>query len=117
MLVAAMNPFPYGYKTDPKRECNCSPLNIKKYLSKISGLLLDRIDLHIEVQTLEYKDLSTESGGASSNQIREKIEITRKKQLERFSKNGMFSNFQMTTKQLRSFCQLDEEIKSIMKKR
>ncbi len=114
MLVAAMNPCPCGYKTDPKRECNCSPLNIKKYLSKISGPLLDRIDLHIEVPTLEYKELSNESGGTPSNQIRERIETTRQKQLDRFQKAEIFSNAQMGTKQLRTYCQLDEGGKSIM---
>ncbi len=114
MLVAAMNPCPCGYKTDPKRECNCSPLNIKKYLSKISGPLLDRIDLHIEVPTLEYKELSNESGGTPSFQIREHVEATRQKQLNRFKETEVFSNAQMGTKQLREYCQLDEGGKSIM---
>ncbi len=114
MLVAAMNPCPCGYKTDPKRECSCSPLNIKKYLSKISGPLLDRIDLHIEVPTLEYKELSSESGGSTSNQIREQIEITRQVQLDRFKNIGVFANAQMSAKLLKTHCQLDGAGKSIM---
>ena len=114
MLVAAMNPCPCGYKTDPKRECNCSPLNIKKYLAKISGPLLDRIDLHIEVPALEYKELSNESGGTSSEEIKERIETTRRKQFARFEETEIFSNAQMGTKQLKVYCHLDQGGKSIM---
>ena len=73
ILVAAMNPCPCGYKSDPKRECTCNPLQIKNYVSKISGPLLDRIDIHIEVPALEYKDLSAKTGGEPSHLIRERV--------------------------------------------
>ena len=84
MLVAAMNPCPCGYRFDPKRECGCTPMSIKKYVGKISGPLLDRIDLHIEVPALDYKDLSSESGGERSETISSRVEKARSVQLKRF---------------------------------
>lgn len=81
-----MNPCPCGYRFDPKRECGCSPAVIKKYVGKISGPLLDRIDLHIEVPALNYKDLSSESGGEPSSTIAQRVEQTRNIQLHRFKK-------------------------------
>ncbi len=115
MLVAAMNPCPCGYRFDPKRECGCTPMTIKKYVGKISGPLLDRIDLHIEVPALEYKDLSSESGGEHSQAIAHRVEQARNVQLKRFHQ-GDENNFNanMNAHQLKTFCQLDEASKTIM---
>ncbi|MFQ5672726.1 MAG: YifB family Mg chelatase-like AAA ATPase [Nitrospinales bacterium] len=114
MLVAAMNPCPCGYQSDPKRECHCTPLQIKKYLSRISGPLLDRIDIHIEVPALEYQELSSENVGASSAAIRESVERSRKVQLQRFRDARNYSNSQMNTRQIKAHCPLDEASKNIM---
>ncbi|MBT5376099.1 MAG: YifB family Mg chelatase-like AAA ATPase [Nitrospinaceae bacterium] len=115
MLVAAMNPCPCGYRFDPKRECGCTPMTIKKYVGKISGPLLDRIDLHIEVPALEYKDLSSESGGERSQSIANRVEQARTIQLKRFHKEDENNfNANMNPHQLKTFCQLDEASKKIM---
>ncbi len=114
ILVAAMNPCPCGYRSDPKRECSCSILQIKNYISKISGPLLDRIDIHIEVPALEYKDLSSEAGGEPSQLIRARVEQAQKGQLNRFHKSGNFFNAGMNSHQLKKHCRLDESSKKIM---
>jgi magnesium chelatase family protein len=114
ILVAAMNPCPCGYRSDPKRECTCSILQIKNYISKISGPLLDRIDIHIEVPALEYKDLSSEAGGEPSQSIRERVEQAQKGQLNRFNKAKNFFNAGITPPQLKKYCRLDEASKKIM---
>ena len=115
MLVAAMNPCPCGYRFDPKRECGCTPMSIKKYVGKISGPLLDRIDLHIEVPALDYKDLSSESGGEKSETISTRVEKARSVQLTRFHPNDENNfNANMNPHQLKSYCQLDEASKNIM---
>ena len=114
ILVAAMNPCPCGYKTDPKRECTCSPLQIKNYMARISGPLLDRIDIHIEVPALEYKDLSTESAGEPSSHVRQRVEGSRQIQLERFHHDPNYFNAGMSNKQLKVHCPLDEASRQIM---
>ena len=114
MLVAAMNPCPCGYRFDPKRECGCTPMTIKKYVGKISGPLLDRIDLHIEVPALDYKDLSSESGGERSQAIADRVEQARSVQLKRFPDDENNFNANMNPHQLKSWCQLDEASKKIM---
>jgi len=114
ILVAAMNPCPCGYRSDPKRECTCSVLQIKNYISKISGPLLDRIDIHIEVPALEYKDLSSEAGGEPSRSIRARVEQAQKVQGNRFNKTKNFFNAGMTPPQLKKHCRLDESAKKIM---
>lgn len=114
ILVAAMNPCPCGYRSDPKRECTCSILQIKNYISKISGPLLDRIDIHIEVPALEYKDLSSEAGGEPSASIRERVEQAQKGQWNRFNKSKNFFNAGITPPQLKKYCRLDEASKKIM---
>ncbi len=114
MLVAAMNPCPCGYRSDPKRECTCTPPMIKKYVSKISGPLLDRIDIHIQVPSVEYKELSSEAGGESSSKIRQRVEQARQVQLGRFESSRIFFNAGMNTKQLKQYCRLDDASKQIM---
>ncbi|MCH7501132.1 MAG: ATP-binding protein [Nitrospinae bacterium] len=114
MLVAAMNPCPCGYRSDPKRECTCTPPMIKKYVSKISGPLLDRIDIHIQVPSVEYKELSSEAVGEPSNKIRQRVEQARQVQLNRFKNSRTFFNAGMSTKQLKQYCRLDDASKQIM---
>ncbi len=90
------------------------PPPIKKYVSKISGPLLDRIDIHIQVPSVEYKELSSEAGGETSAAIRERVEKARQVQLDRFKNSKTFFNARMNTKQLRQYCPLDDASKQIM---
>jgi magnesium chelatase family protein len=103
MLVAAMNPCPCGFYGDSTRECRCTPGIIQRYLAKVSGPLLDRIDLHIEVPAVPYKELRSKSDGVSSTEIRERVEQAREKQRARG-----FYNAQIPPAQLRTLCALDE---------
>jgi magnesium chelatase family protein len=115
MLAAAMNPCPCGYYTDPSRECTCTPHQIQKYLGKISGPLLDRIDLHIEVPALKWKEISNDRPGEPSEAIRERISRARTIQQERFKGEGIHCNAQMSTTHLREHCRLDEASQSLLK--
>lgn len=108
MLVAAMNPCPCGYYTDPSKECSCTLPQIQKYLAKISGPLLDRIDIHIEVPAVKFKELLTSSQGESSKSIRERVTKAREIQLRRFKDYpGVYSNASMNNKLVKKFCQID----------
>ena len=110
MLVAAMNPCPCGHLTDPAKECTCSPFNVQKYLSKISGPLLDRIDIHIEVPAVKVQELSTGRNGESSTDIRERVKKARELQQQRFAeKKHIYSNAQMISRDVRTFCPLNPE--------
>ena len=104
MLVAAMNPCPCGFYGDSTRECRCTPGIIQRYLAKVSGPLLDRIDMHVEVPAVAFKELRGKSDGVSSAQIRERVEATREKQRVRG-----FYNAQIPHSQLRSLCALDDQ--------
>ncbi len=107
-LVAAMNPCPCGYLGDPARECRCSPGQIAKYRQRISGPLLDRIDLHVDVPAIDYRELRSESGGESSDAIRERVERARQVQLARFvSHPGVMCNADMGSRLVAEFCALD----------
>lgn len=116
MLVAAMNPCPCGWYTDPKKECHCSPHQIQKYLSKISGPLLDRIDLHLDVPALRSTELIHFPPTESSADIKERTARAREIQLQRFRHLPIFSNAQMDHKQIREFCYLDDDGKMLLKK-
>jgi len=105
MLLAAMNPCPCGYYNHPDKECNCPPGAVQKYLNKISGPLLDRIDLHVEVVPVPYAHLSGTSAGESSSVIRTRVIIARERQRRRYKKN--LTNAQLTTKMVREFCRID----------
>ncbi|MFZ1292094.1 MAG: YifB family Mg chelatase-like AAA ATPase [Melioribacteraceae bacterium] len=108
-LVAAMNPCPCGFYTDPNKECTCNTGMIQKYMSKISGPLLDRIDIHIEVPAVKYKDLSSSESGEKSSTIRNRVVNARKKQQNRFENNKMiYNNADMGSKEVRKYCNLDE---------
>ncbi len=108
MLVAAMNPCPCGFFGDPHKECSCSPIQIQKYRTKISGPLLDRIDIHIEVPTVKYRELSSETGGEASSTIRERVNRARDIQKRRFHGGRIHSNAQMTPRYVKKFSKPDE---------
>ncbi len=116
MLVAAMNPCPCGYFTDPNKECTCNTGQIQKYLAKISGPLLDRIDIHIEVPAVRFKELTSNAKTENSSAIRERVVEARKAQLERFKNTpGIFSNSDMGTKEVKKFCVLDNKSLELLK--
>ena len=109
MLVAAMNPCPCGYYNHPDRECVCKPGEVQKYLNKISGPLMDRIDLHVEVLPVPYDELSDVRRGEPSAEIRKRVVKARKIQEERYKDYpGIHSNAQMTSKLLQQYCVLDQ---------
>ena len=110
MLVAAMNPCPCGYYGDPKRDCHCSPQQIQRYRNKVSGPLLDRIDIQIDVPAVRYDDLTSLEKGESSAAIRERVIRARKIQEARFADNDrIHCNANMGTKELNEVCRLDEQ--------
>lgn len=116
MLAAAMNPCPCGYYTDPNKECTCTSQQIQKYMSKISGPLLDRIDIHIEVPAVKYKELSSDIKGEPSFEIRERVIRIREIQLKRFTvMKGIYNNSNMGTKEIRHFCKLDSASSELIK--
>jgi magnesium chelatase family protein len=107
MLVAAMNPCPCGYFGDLKRECRCSPVQVQRYRQRISGPLLDRIDLHIEVPAVEYRDVSSDRPEESSGAIRARVAAARARQQQRLQNQGKTTcNARMTTRQLKQHCGL-----------
>ncbi|MCF8129104.1 MAG: YifB family Mg chelatase-like AAA ATPase [Deltaproteobacteria bacterium] len=109
MLVAAMNPCPCGFLGDVKRECTCSPVQIQRYRAKVSGPLLDRIDLHLEVPAVPYRELSGISEGESSQAILERVMSARRIQEERFSRTKIFNNAGMNSRHLKKYCPIDAE--------
>jgi magnesium chelatase family protein len=116
MLVCSMNPCPCGNYGNPNKECTCTPTMIQRYLSKISGPLLDRIDIHVEVPAVKYQELSSERVGESSETVRDRVLRARQIQIDRFkgSKN-LFKNADMGSKDIRKFCKLDNASQEIMK--
>ena len=116
MLSAAMNPCPCGYATDPTHECSCTPQQVQKYLSRISGPLLDRIDIHIEVPTVKYNELSSDRVGESSESIRQRVERARAIQLQRFiNMKNIFCNARMESKDIRQYCKIDQQGEDLLK--
>lgn len=116
MLVAAMNPCPCGYYNHPEKDCLCSPGIVQKYLNKISGPLLDRIDLHVEVTPVNFDELSSEENTESSDTIRTRVIEARKLQEDRFkSDKQVFCNAQMESKKLKEVCQISNESKQLLK--
>uniref|UniRef100_A0A7C4LZN1 ATP-binding protein n=1 Tax=candidate division CPR3 bacterium TaxID=2268181 RepID=A0A7C4LZN1_UNCC3 len=124
ILVAAQNPCPCGYLTDPLKQCNCSSSTITRYQKKISGPLLDRIDLHIEVPRVDYSKLASSETGENSSKIRERVEAARNIQQKRFSKSkpsaslrarNIFSNSEMGSEEVSQYCNLDEDAKILIK--
>jgi magnesium chelatase family protein len=132
MLAAAMNPCPCGYFNDKSRDCNCTPPMIQRYVSKVSGPLLDRIDIHIEVPAVQYKELRGGSAAEGSAEIRARVMAARERQKKRFEEaaNGqvrtrssgrsasqvVYANAQMTTQQVRVFCELSSDAERILER-
>ena len=116
MLVAAMNPCPCGYYNHPTKECTCKPGQVETYLSRISGPLLDRIDLHIETFPLSYEELAAKKPGEKSAVVRERVVKARMIQVQRFADvPGIHCNAQMTAKMIQKYCELDEQCGLLLK--
>jgi magnesium chelatase family protein len=116
MLVAAMNPCPCGHLGDARRNCRCTPAQIQRYRSKISGPLLDRIDLHVEAPALSLGDLRSETPAESSAAIRERVEAARAQQAARFAGSRVASNAQMTHAQVRRHCRLEPALGDLLER-
>jgi magnesium chelatase family protein len=115
VLVAAMNPCPCGYRSDPRRACTCSPPQVEKYLSKISGPLLDRIDLHVEVPAVPFTQLAEAPPGPTSADLLRDVLRARERQIDRFGGKGPTVNGRMTPRQVRKYCTLKRECSSLLK--
>ncbi|MBQ7579311.1 MAG: YifB family Mg chelatase-like AAA ATPase [Clostridia bacterium] len=114
ILVASMNPCPCGNYGSRELQCSCSPSSIHKYLSRLSGPLLDRIDLKIDVDRVKFYDLSSESHEETSAEVKKRVNNARKIQLERFKNDGIYCNAKMTTRHINKYCKLDEQSKKIL---
>jgi magnesium chelatase family protein len=114
MLVAAMNPCPCGFFTDPQKECVCTPLQIQRYRSRVSGPLLDRIDIQVEVPALRYQDLASRDAGETSDVIRLRVNNARAIQLQRFDKRNIHGNAQMGTRDIKRHCSLKEDAEKLL---
>lgn len=115
MLVAAMNPCPCGFRGDPRRQCNCNPMQIERYLGRISGPLLDRIDIHIEVPNVPFRELSDKASGTNSETMREVVLASREIQQQRFVGQPAMVNGKMSPKQIRQYCKLETDAENMMK--
>jgi magnesium chelatase family protein len=118
MLVAAMNPCPCGYFNDRTRECHCTPMIIERYISKISGPLLDRIDIHIDVPAVNYRELRSNVSPESSASIRDRVLRAREIQLDRFAKGAerIYANAQMGSREIRKYCELGTESEHLLER-
>jgi magnesium chelatase family protein len=114
MLAAAMNPCPCGFFNDPTRECTCTPPLIQRYVSKISGPLLDRIDIHIDMPAVRYQELRQDSGGETSQEIRERVIKARQRQLRRFAGEKIYCNAQMSSRQIRKYCNISADCERLL---
>lgn len=115
LLAAAMNPCPCGYFTDPKRVCRCTPNQIQQYMSKVSGPLLDRIDIHVDVPPVKYRELAGETPGESSAAMRDRVSAARARQLVRFAGEKIHCNAEMAHRQIRNHCRLNEAGQDLLK--
>jgi magnesium chelatase family protein len=114
MLVAAMNPCPCGFFTDPQKECGCTPTQIQRYRSRVSGPLLDRIDIQVEVPALRYQEIASKDAGETSTTIRERVNRARQVQLARFQKKGIHANAQMSTRDIKKYCAVKPEAEKLL---
>ena len=114
MLVAAMNPCPCGFFTDPQKECTCTPMQIQRYRSKVSGPLLDRIDIQVEVPTLRYQELASKDAGEPSALVRQRVNAARLIQLARFQKRNIHANAQMGARDIKRYCVVGEEAEKLL---
>jgi magnesium chelatase family protein len=117
MMIAAMNPCPCGFLGDPTHECKCSPVQILQYQKKISGPLLDRIDIHIEVPAVKVEKLTSDqsTNNEKSETVKMRVQKARDRQTQRFEKTSIKSNAEMSSRDVRTFCKLDEESTNLMK--
>ncbi|QDV10228.1 Competence protein ComM [Rosistilla oblonga] len=115
MLIAAANPCPCGYRGDTRRQCNCTPPQIERYMGRISGPLLDRIDIHIEVPAVPFDELSGRAAGTSSAAMREEVLAGRTAQAERFRDRTTRCNADMTSREVREFCELDKASRNLLR--
>ena len=114
MLVGAMNPCPCGFNGDPKKNCTCAPSTVAKYQRRISGPLMDRIDIVVEVPAVEYDDLVAPEGQQCSSQVRPRVEVARQRQRERFCATSLASNSEMGPREVWDFCQVEEAAKKLL---
>ena len=114
MLIASMNPCKCGYFGDSRRQCTCTPTQVNRYRSRISGPLLDRIDIQVEVSNVDYDDLSSTENSETSAEIKKRVNKTRKLQLERYKDYNIYSNSQLDAGMLKKFCPLGEEENAIL---
>ena len=115
MLIASMNPCKCGYFGDSRRQCTCTPTQVNRYRSRISGPLLDRIDIQVEVSNVDYEDLSSTENSETSAEIKKRVNKTRKLQLERYKDYNIYSNSQLDAGMLKKFCPLGEEQNAILR--
>ena len=115
MLVASMNPCPCGNYGSHEKECTCTPAAIAKYRAKISGPLLDRIDIQVQVDNVKYDEMVSSASGETSETVRERVNRTRLIQRERFKNDGIIKNSDMGEKQIKKYCRLSEECEEILK--
>ena len=116
MLVASRNPCPCGFFQHPFRECNCTEAQIRRYQMKSSGPLMDRIDLHVEVPWIEYKEIEDDSHLESSLEIKKRVEKVREIQRNRFKDRGISCNAEMSHRHLQEFCPLDKDARSLLRR-
>ena len=116
ILVASMNPCPCGYYGSKNKKCICKPAQIKKYINKISGPLLDRMDLHIEVESANYKQLNSNEKVESSSEIQKRVNAARKLQVERYKKHKIYSNSELTPELIKKYCELDSKSQNLLDK-
>lgn len=114
MLVSAMNPCPCGYLSDPRHQCTCAPGQIHRYRRRVSGPLIDRIDIHIEVPAVPYKELSTDYAGEKSELIRQRVVAARGVQLQRFKGDRIYCNGQMKTRHIKKHCRLNPDAQTLL---
>jgi magnesium chelatase family protein len=105
---------PCGFFTDPQKECGCTPTQIQRYRSRVSGPLLDRIDIQVEVPALRYQELASKDAGETSTAIRERVNRARQLQLARFQKKGIHANAQMSTRDIKKYCSVKPEAEKLL---
>jgi len=114
VLISALNPCPCGFFGDTRHQCSCTPGMITRYRSRVSGPLLDRIDIHIDVPAVPYKELSNEYSGEKSDAIRKRVIEAREIQLSRFKEDKIYANGQMKTRHIKKYCKLSEDAHSLL---
>ena len=118
MLAAAMNPCPCGFWNDPTRECRCTPLQIQRYVGRISGPLLDRIDIHIDVPAVKFRDLTGDAPPETDDSatIRQRVIAARERQRDRLTTEKIFSNAEMTPRMIRRYCRIDSDSEQMLER-